>query len=152
MKQRGLTWTLRSKATAWEVLKADGWQSTTPFECLGEAEGHLCKSAYSTAMVTKGCEYPCFGYQVDWILYKGEAWRTDASGTDSAGSGQTDGRLQHGRLTLVEGTSVVDTVPLNGGCADEECWAAQQAAGTADPDSHAFCSDHAAVVARFRVV
>lgn len=85
-------------ARAWDPLLADGWISTTPIGAsacsnnvtesagadgaeqreMDETEekeqvvgfGHLCKSASTTAMVTKGCNYPCWGYQLDWILYR----------------------------------------------------------------------------------
>ena len=51
----------------------DGWESTSPLSVVsGEGEeevcgdvqpqGHECTSELTTAIVTKGCDYPCWGY------------------------------------------------------------------------------------------
>jgi hypothetical protein len=59
------------------------------------------------AQVTKGCAFPCFGYQLDWVIYKGA------------------------ELSFVDGEA--DPGPLEPG------------------SEAAFCSDHGALSARFRV-
>ena len=68
-----------------------------------------------------------WGEWADWILYKGEG------------------------LSFVNGSSAVETVPLDGGSATKAEW---DAALAADPDaasSLAYCSDHSALLANFRV-
>ena len=120
-------------ATAWEALLADGWLSAgTPLGeegCIAESDTHICDSAATTAMFTAGCEFPCWGYQLDWILYR------DGEG-----------------LSLVEGSAEVDTNPLGeDDCDNKECWEERVAAGTADADALTFCSDHAAVMAKFKL-
>ena len=55
--------------SAWAPLMDAGWTSTTPFECEEETDLHICKSALMTAMLTKTCEFPCWGYQLGASLF-----------------------------------------------------------------------------------
>eukprot|EP01046_Picozoa_sp_COSAG06_P060410 COSAG06_NODE_12844_length_1321_cov_2.236498_2_plen_71_part_00 len=65
--------------------------------------------------------------RVDWILYKGEG------------------------LTFVNGSSAVDMAPLDGGSATEAEWEAALAMDPGAADSLTYCSDHSALLAKFRV-
>ena len=73
------------------------------------------------------------GYQLDWILYRNEA----------AGP----------QLALVPGSVEADTNPLlETDCSTKQCWDERVQAGTlGDADGVAYCSDHAALLAKFKV-
>ena len=83
--------------------------------------------------MTKTCTFPCWGYQLDWILY-----RNDVAGP---------------QLALVPGSVEADTNPLlETDCSTKQCWDERVLAGTlGDADGVVYCSDHAALVAKFKV-
>ena len=126
-------------ATAWTSLLDDGWVPTTPIEdagCVGETDQHRCKSAVTTAMVTKTCVYPCWGYQLDWILYKGvELTYMDPDATDGTRY------------------DVIDTCPLEPyeDYKTQAGWEYAVEHWNADVESLNFCSDHAALIGKFKV-
>jgi hypothetical protein len=126
-------------ASAWDVLLDAGWLSTTGIgtsACLGAAplligedsgtgwdRQHICKSANSTAFESpeSPCKFPCWGYQLDWLIYK-----------------------PAGRISFIPGSFGTDANPVEPDmCATQACWEAKGTA--ADPESLAFCSDHSAV-------
>jgi hypothetical protein len=123
-------------ARAWAPLLADGWVSATPLVeaqgCGFETDTHTC-SDFTTALISKQCGFPCWGYQLDWILYRNEP--------------------EAAQLELIEDSVEADINPLlETDCDNKQCWDEQQNAGALD-DEHGvtYCSDHAALVATFKV-
>ena len=75
---------------AWLPLLNAGFVTSTPLNCIDGTSGKKCKSGFSTCFVGSQCSFPCTGYQLDWILYKGSQLSFD-SGSNTEVRGYMSG-------------------------------------------------------------
>jgi hypothetical protein len=141
-------------ATAWDALIAVGFESATgPFACkpgtYGATAGHLCESEYTTAVVGKGCAFPCIGYQLDWVIYrKGPFPAAADAATAEAALAAARAALPSDRDLAAAGPTVLAVSPT-AGVRSELGSVAGPSSLQSQGTSTSFCSDHSPIMVEF---